>query len=79
MEPVDVTLTRYNPIRRVWTDVDLKQWQRVYRRRCRWYFIETHFDPANAKAMVAAMSLHLDYFEALMTKLVAIRQTINTF
>ena len=41
-------------------------------------FIETHFDPANAKSDGANM-LHLDYFEALMTKLVAIRKTINTF
>lgn len=41
-------------------------------------FIETHFDPANAKSDGANM-LHLDYFEALMTKLVAIRQTINSF
>jgi 2-dehydro-3-deoxyphosphooctonate aldolase (KDO 8-P synthase) len=41
-------------------------------------FIETHFDPANAKSDGANM-LHLDYFEGLMTKLVAIRQTINKF
>jgi 2-dehydro-3-deoxyphosphooctonate aldolase (KDO 8-P synthase) len=41
-------------------------------------FIETHFDPANAKSDGANM-LHLDYFEALMTKLVAIRTTINNF
>ena len=41
-------------------------------------FIETHFDPANAKSDGANM-LHLDYFENLMTKLVAIRKTINTF
>ena len=41
-------------------------------------FIETHFDPSNAKSDGANM-LHLDYFEELMTKLVAIRQTINTF
>lgn len=41
-------------------------------------FIETHFDPANAKSDGANM-LHLDYFEDLMTKLVAIRKTINTF
>jgi 2-dehydro-3-deoxyphosphooctonate aldolase (KDO 8-P synthase) len=40
-------------------------------------FIETHFDPANAKVM--EQILHIDYFEALMTKLVAIRKTINTF
>ena len=41
-------------------------------------FIETHFDPANAKSDGANM-LHLDYFENLMTRLVAIRRTINTF
>jgi len=41
-------------------------------------FIETHFDPANAKSDGANM-LHLDYFENLMKKLVAIRQTINQF
>lgn len=41
-------------------------------------FIETHFDPANAKSDGANM-LHLDYFENLMEKLVAIRKTINSF
>jgi len=41
-------------------------------------FIETHFDPANAKSDGANM-LHLDYFENLMTRLVAIRKTINQF
>jgi len=41
-------------------------------------FIETHFDPSNAKSDGANM-LHLDYFEDLMTKLVAIRTTINQF
>ena len=41
-------------------------------------FIETHFDPANAKSDGANM-LHLDYFQGLMTKLVAIRQSINQF
>lgn len=41
-------------------------------------FIETHFDPANAKSDGANM-LHLDYFEDLMKKLVAIRQTVNKF
>ena len=41
-------------------------------------FIETHFDPANAKSDGANM-LHLDYFEDLMTRLVAIRRTINSF
>jgi 2-dehydro-3-deoxyphosphooctonate aldolase (KDO 8-P synthase) len=41
-------------------------------------FIETHFDPKNAKSDGANM-LHLDLFEGLMTRLVAIRQTINKF
>ncbi len=41
-------------------------------------FIETHFDPAHAKSDGANM-LHLDYFEDLMKKLVAIRQTVNNF
>lgn len=41
-------------------------------------FIETHFDPANAKSDGANM-LHLDYFEDLMKKLVAIRKTIKSF
>ena len=41
-------------------------------------FIETHFDPSNAKSDGANM-LHLDYFEDLMTKLVAIRKTVNQF
>ncbi len=41
-------------------------------------FIETHFDPTNAKSDGANM-LHLDYFEGLMTKLVAIRKTVNQF
>ncbi|RAR70134.1 3-deoxy-8-phosphooctulonate synthase [Flavobacterium aciduliphilum] len=41
-------------------------------------FIETHFDPANAKSDGANM-LHLDYFEDVMTKLVAIRKTVNQF
>ncbi|WNM18540.1 3-deoxy-8-phosphooctulonate synthase [Flavobacterium capsici] len=40
-------------------------------------FIETHFDPANAKSDGANM-LHLDLFENLMTKLVAIRKTVNS-
>ncbi|MGV9005082.1 3-deoxy-8-phosphooctulonate synthase [Flavobacterium sp.] len=40
-------------------------------------FIETHFDPSNAKSDGANM-LHLDLFEGLMTKLVAIRKTINS-
>ena len=38
-------------------------------------FIETHFDPANAKSDGANM-LHLDYLEKLLTNLVKIRQTI---
>jgi 2-dehydro-3-deoxyphosphooctonate aldolase (KDO 8-P synthase) len=41
-------------------------------------FIETHFDPAHAKSDGANM-LHLDYFEGLMNKLVAIRKTVNAF
>lgn len=41
-------------------------------------FIETHFDPANAKSDGANM-LHLNYFEDLMKKLVAIRQTVRQF
>ncbi len=41
-------------------------------------FIETHFDPANAKSDGANM-LNIKYFEDLMTKLVAIRKTINNF
>ena len=41
-------------------------------------FIETHFDPANAKSDGANM-LHLDYFEDLMKKLVAIRNTVSQF
>ncbi len=41
-------------------------------------FIETHFDPTNAKSDGANM-LHLDHFEGLMKKLVAIRQTVNGF
>lgn len=41
-------------------------------------FIETHFDPANAKSDGANM-LHLDNLEGLLTRLVAIRKTINSF
>lgn len=41
-------------------------------------FIETHFDPAHAKSDGANM-LDLKYFESLMTRLVAIRKTINQF
>ncbi|MFC4635968.1 3-deoxy-8-phosphooctulonate synthase [Dokdonia ponticola] len=40
-------------------------------------FIETHFDPANAKSDGANM-LDLAYLEKLLTNLVAIRKTINT-
>lgn len=40
-------------------------------------FIETHFDPANAKSDGANM-LHIDYLEKLLTNLTAIRRTINT-
>ncbi len=41
-------------------------------------FIETHFDPANAKSDGANM-LNLDLLEGLLKNLVAIRQTINKF
>ena len=41
-------------------------------------FIETHFDPANAKSDGANM-LHLDILEALLTHLVAIRKTVQAF
>jgi len=41
-------------------------------------FMETHFDPANAKSDGANM-LHLDNLEGLLKNLVAIRQTINSF
>jgi 2-dehydro-3-deoxyphosphooctonate aldolase (KDO 8-P synthase) len=40
-------------------------------------FIETHFDPANAKSDGANM-LHLDNLESLLSNLVAIRKTINS-
>lgn len=40
-------------------------------------FIETHFDPANAKSDGANM-LHLDKLEGLLTNLVTIRKTINS-
>ena len=40
-------------------------------------FIETHFDPANAKSDGANM-LDLAYLEKLLTNLVAIRKTINS-
>ena len=38
-------------------------------------FIETHFDPVNAKSDGANM-LHLDYLEKLLSNLVAIRKTV---
>lgn len=41
-------------------------------------FIETHFDPANAKSDGANM-LHLDNLEGLLTNLVAIRQLVSSF
>jgi len=41
-------------------------------------FIETHFDPANAKSDGANM-LHLDKLENLLTHLVAIRKTVQSF
>ena len=40
-------------------------------------FIETHFDPGNAKSDGANM-LHLDHLERLLTNLVAIRKTIQS-
>lgn len=40
-------------------------------------FIETHFDPKNAKSDGANM-LHLDNLKPLLTNLVAIRKTINS-
>jgi len=39
-------------------------------------FIETHFDPANAKSDGANM-LHLDHLSRLLSNLVAIRQIVN--
>ena len=41
-------------------------------------FIETHFDPANAKSDGANM-LHLDNLEGLLENLVAIRKLVSTF
>ncbi|WP_299111901.1 3-deoxy-8-phosphooctulonate synthase [uncultured Winogradskyella sp.] len=41
-------------------------------------FIETHFNPANAKSDGANM-LHLDNLEGLLTNLVAIRKLVSTF
>ena len=40
-------------------------------------FIETHFDPANAKSDGANM-LHLDNLEPLLTNLTTIRKTVNS-
>ena len=40
-------------------------------------FIETHFDPANAKSDGANM-LHLDHLEKLLANLTAIRKTVNS-
>lgn len=41
-------------------------------------FIETHPDPANAKSDGANM-LHLDMIEKLLTRMSALRATVNTF
>ena len=41
-------------------------------------FIETHFDPSNAKSDGANM-LHLDNLERLLSNLVAIRKVVNGF
>ena len=41
-------------------------------------FIETHFDPANAKSDGANM-LHLDRLEKLLERLTALREAVNTF
>ena len=40
-------------------------------------FMETHFDPANAKSDGANM-LHLDHLEKLLTNLVTLRKTVNS-
>jgi 2-dehydro-3-deoxyphosphooctonate aldolase (KDO 8-P synthase) len=40
-------------------------------------FIETHFDPSNAKSDGANM-LHIDHLEKLLTNLSAIRRTVNS-
>ncbi len=40
-------------------------------------FIETHFDPANAKSDGANM-LHLDYLEKLLSNLASLRKTVNS-
>lgn len=41
-------------------------------------FIETHFDPANAKSDGANM-LHLDQLEGMLERLVKVRKTIQSF
>jgi 2-dehydro-3-deoxyphosphooctonate aldolase (KDO 8-P synthase) len=41
-------------------------------------FLETHFDPSNAKSDGANM-LDIKYLESLLSRLVAIRKTINEF
>lgn len=41
-------------------------------------FMETHFDPANAKSDGANM-LHLDLAEQLLTQLTALRETVTSF
>ena len=41
-------------------------------------FMETHFDPANAKSDGANM-LDLSLLEKLLTDLVALRKTVNSF
>ena len=40
-------------------------------------FLETHFDPANAKSDGANM-LHLDHLEKLLTNLTLLRKTVNS-
>jgi 2-dehydro-3-deoxyphosphooctonate aldolase (KDO 8-P synthase) len=40
-------------------------------------FIETHFDPSEAKSDGANM-LHLEHLEKLLTNLTAIRLTVNS-
>ncbi len=45
---------------------------------CDGIFLETHFDPANAKSDGANM-LHLDHLKNLMVRLAAIRETVASF
>ncbi|PWE00737.1 3-deoxy-8-phosphooctulonate synthase [Marinilabilia rubra] len=45
---------------------------------CDGIFLETHFDPQNAKSDGANM-LHLDHLKNLLEKLAAIRATVNNF